>query len=216
MEANMSRKPAVTFWILALILFLAAPSSAEDAKPAAPTAPAAAESGGPPSGPGPTVIPAPTIVNPGACVISALRIINPLRMPMFNERLRLTDDQSKKIEEIIKKSEDDLRPLILTQKRVAEDFAISLTRTGLQEIEVQTAGEMAMKAEAAILARKIKTLFDIRAVLQPEQIVEFNSLLDQTTTLWRPGSMNLNRPPVQPAAPLKPPARPTTPPDATK
>ena len=133
---------------------------------------------------------------------------------MLGERLKLTDGDKTKVSDILTKSEEAMKPLIQAQRKAAEECVTALTKPGLQEIEVQTAADLAMKAEAAILTEKIKTLFALRAALSPEQVTELNSMIDQATSIWRPGAFGpmMNRFPAQPTQTQPtPPAEPKAP-----
>lgn len=107
---------------------------------------------------------------------------------MLGEQLKLSDDQKAKVADILNKLEEAQKPLIKTQRLAAEEFVVSLTKPGLQAVELQAGAEAAMKAEAAILTERIKTLVGLRAALAPDQLTELNKMIDQTTIPWRPGA----------------------------
>lgn len=145
---------------------------------------------------------------PSPCVVNALRILSPQRIQMLAERLKLTDDQKTRIAGILNKSEDMQKPLIQTQKVAAEEFVVGLTKAGLHEAELQAVADAAMKAESVILTQRIKTLVALRAALNPDQVTELNTMIDQTTVIWRsggsaPGFNTMPPPPTTPPAPPK-------------
>jgi hypothetical protein len=221
----MFRKVVFVVWVIVLLLGLCLASFAEGVTTPGPSVTPAAppEAPGPPTGPGPgpIITPGHNLVTPAPCVVNALRILSPLRMPMFDERLKLTDEQHTKLQDILTKSEEDLKPLIQTQKKVAEEFVTGLTKPGLRETDLQAAADLAMKAESAILTEKIKALLAVRAALQPDQVTQFNAMLDQVTSVWRPGASTpaptIQKFPSVPAeAPTTPPAKPGAPPAKTK
>jgi Spy/CpxP family protein refolding chaperone len=145
----------------------------------------------------PTVTGGSPMIFPSPCIVSSLRLLNPDRLPMFDERLRLTEDQHSKLQTILLQSQENLKKLIQDHKTAAEAFVTSLTKPGAQQADVQAAAEVTSKAEQAMLMEKIKELFAIRAVLQPDQIAELNTMIDNTTTQWRPSPLPANRPALQ-------------------
>ncbi len=155
--------------------------------------------------------PSPSTSAPSLCVVNALRVLNAKMLPQMAEQLKLTDEQKAKISAIIAASDEAQKPLIQTQRRVAEQFVGSLMGPNLQEVEVQAGADLAMKSEAAILTHRVKTLFAIRQVLTPDQITALDTMISRTTLIWRPAAMmdrirgtTPGAMPVSPAAPDAP------------
>lgn len=131
-------------------------------------------------------------------------------MPLLVERLKLSEAQQTKISEILAKSEEEMRPLIKAQRQSAEEFFTGLTKVGLQEIEVQTGAELAVKAETAVMTQRIKTLFQVRAVLDAGQVETLNEMIRRASPIQRPvphGDM-IHRVPDDPAGQKAPETKP--------
>lgn len=150
-----------------------------------------------------------TMMGPVPCVLSALRVLHPRMTPMLAARLSLSDEEKAKVLDLLTKADEALKPKIEAQKKAAEEFVNSLTKDGLDQAALIAAGENAMKAESAILAEKIKTLADLRAILTSRQKIELNKMLEQFSSPWKP------RPPAE-AQPVMPPAAPSTPPSESE
>ena len=134
----------------------------------------------------PVTAPRPSSPQPAPSIGAALRTLQPRMVDMLAERLNLTDDQKKKIADMLIKAEQELAPKIELQRTAAQAFAAALTNTASTEAELTTAADKAMKAETEIVNARIKTLTTLRTQLSPEQNRELANILEQYTTLWRP------------------------------
>lgn len=155
-------------------------------------------------------------VTPKPCVMQSLYMLQTEGMKFQAERLKLTEDQKTKLDEVTGKSDDALKPLIEAQRKASQDYAALLIKPDARVAEVKTAAEAAVKAEGAILAERVNRLFAIRALLTPEQLAEFNSNLEMQTRIWRMDNPGVPQPrpaapkpagpaqPAQPAAPISP------------
>lgn len=121
------------------------------------------------------------------CVLPSFNVLQPRMMDMLSRRLELTDAEKPKVEDLLKKSEEAIIPLVQEQQKAAQAFAAALTGENVTQAELQAAGDRVMKAETAVLNARIKTLFDLRAILTPEQNKQLNEMLSRYTSVWRTG-----------------------------
>lgn len=139
---------------------------------------------------------------PAPCIVPATRVLHPRMVDMLAARLSLTEDQQKKIADLLTRVEEDMAPVIEAQQAAARDFVIAFGNPDTSQADLVAAAEKAMKAELAIMTERIKTLYALRALLTPEQNKSFSELLEQYTSPWR----------AQGAQPRVVPPRPTPPP----
>lgn len=158
---------------------------------------------GPPQGPPPQMGPGPGMAGPmpPPCIITSLRILQSRMMPMLEVHLKLTADQKAKVVDFLSKSEEAMRPLIDAHRKASEVFVDALATTGTTEAALRTAGENVMKAEAALLAERVKTFIGLRALLTNEQNQELNKIMIQNTAPWRPQAPQGPPPPMPQPAP---------------
>lgn len=159
-------------------------------------APAAAPSGAPAQPPRPVVAP------PTMCIVPAMRLVNARMVDTMTDRLQLSEDQQKKITELLTKAERDLTPKVEAQRKAGEEFVTLLARENAGADELAAAAEKASKAETAVVVDKVKTLLALRAMLTAEQNKTLSEMIEQYTMMWR--ARDLNRmivPPPRRSAP---------------
>jgi Spy/CpxP family protein refolding chaperone len=125
------------------------------------------------------------LIQPAPCALTALRLIQPNSVTMFEARLKLTPDQKAKVADLLKKAEEALKPKIELQRAAAGKFQDSLITKGATEATIIADGQAAMAAETALLVEKIKTLMALRALLTEDQNAELDKIFRQFGMPWR-------------------------------
>jgi len=134
---------------------------------------------------------------PRPCILATFRPLSPQMTPVLVGRLKLEDPVKTKVTELLAKADADLKPNIDAQRKASEAFVVVLAKPNATESELAAAGEVVMKAEAEIVAQKVKTIVALRALLTSEQNDELSKLIDQYTSPWR-NRVNVFGPRVEP------------------
>lgn len=121
----------------------------------------------------------PASVMPLPCPVSSLHIISGRAIRLLTARLDLTDDQKTKVENLLTKADDELKPVIEEQKKANERYTKLLLSNDTSESDLNAAAMEAMKVEPKIMAQKIKTLVALRALLNDDQKTKLNTILGQ-------------------------------------
>lgn len=117
-------------------------------------------------------------------VLSSLRILQPFMSQMLATRLELTEDQQTKVNDLLTKADKEATPLVEAQNKASQEFIAALGKTATTQAELTALGDKATKSEKAVLDARIKTLFELRAMLTPEQNTKLNEMLAQNTSAW--------------------------------
>lgn len=155
--------------------------------------------------------PRPIPVLPRLCLLQSMRFLSPVTLPSLGARLSLTDEQKTKINDLLAKADETLKPLVETQRQAAENFAVAMAKPETDQAALLAAADKAMKAEAAIMNERVKTFGELKALLDDKQKAELSKYLEHTRTWWRasgsPGQVPMTLPapppPVAPPAELK-------------
>lgn len=139
----------------------------------------------------------PSRVFPAPPVVGVLQVINENAMPMLSGKLGLTSEQEPKVRDLLKQSDEALKPKIATQRAATEKFISLLTKPDSSAAEIAAAADEASKADAAILSEKIKTFIALRDMLTEAQKVELGKLMSDVSTPWKPRP---TAPPIMPPA----------------
>jgi Spy/CpxP family protein refolding chaperone len=169
-------------FILALILlFPAAAAVAEDVPP-------------PPPPPAPSQEHSAVLTNvfPAPSPLSTLHIISRSGISMLSSRLKLTDEQKSKINDLMSKADAAVKPKIESQKKAVDKYMQLLQKNDVTETELIAAADEAIKAESVIVTEKLKTLQALRALLNDDQKTELNSMLTRIVSPIRIAPMTKN------------------------
>ncbi len=169
----------ILFFVIVIIIVSITAAMAQNVPPPPPPAPAAttASSRSP--------FPAP-------CLMSSLHIICKTGIDMLSSKLKLTDDQKTKVDDLMSKADTAIKPKIDHQKKAIEAYSELLAKSDTSDAVLLAAADEVMKAEAAIVAEKIKTLQALRALLDDQQKNELNSILLRYTAPKPMSSMQKN------------------------
>ncbi len=152
-----------------------------------------------PSAPGSSA-PPPVIISPASVpapsVLTALRVMSLQSYPVLESQLKLADAQKPRVRDLLTKAEGKFRPLIEAQRKAGRTFVEALTAK-TDEARMISLGQAATKADADLIAEKVRTLNALRALLTDQQNADLNKVLDRAAMMWKmgPGS-----PPPTPAA----------------
>lgn len=177
--------------VLVCALVLASLTVFADTTPSAPESSAT-----PPVMISPASVPAPS-------VLTALRMISIQSYPVLESQLKLTDAQKPRVRDLLTKAEEKFKTLIEAQRKAGRAFVEALTAK-TDETMLISLGQAAAKADADLIAEKVKTLDALRALLTDQQNMDLNKALDRIGIMWKIRSV----PPSRPASPA--PTVPTT------
>ncbi|MCE5199691.1 MAG: periplasmic heavy metal sensor [Armatimonadota bacterium] len=130
--------------------------------------------------------PPPARVFPAPPVVGVLQVINVNALPMLSGRLGLTSEQEPKVRDLLRQSDEALKPKIAAQRTAAEKFITLLTKQDSSSADIAAAADEASKADSAILSEKIKTFVALRDMLTETQRVELGKLMSDVSIPWRP------------------------------
>jgi Spy/CpxP family protein refolding chaperone len=133
---------------------------------------------------------------PAPSVLTALRVIALGSYPVLESQLKLTDAQKPQVRDLLTKAEEKFKTLIEAQRKAGRAFVEALTAK-IDEARMISLGQAAAKADADLIAEKVRTLNALRALLTDQQNADLNTVLDRAAMMWKmgPGS-----PPRTPAA----------------
>lgn len=111
---------------------------------------------------------------------------------MLSSRLKLTDEQKSKINDLMSKADAAVKPKIESQKKAVDKYMQLLQKNDVTETELIAAADEAIKAESVIVTEKLKTLQALRALLNDDQKTELNSMLTRIVSPIRIAPMTKN------------------------
>jgi len=169
------------------------------------------------------VIPTPTIEGPTpmrqpgsfrqrmgsqTCPLSAFQLPPAAMFRYISQKLQLSEDQSKKLLDIVTKSEQTLTPLRAKAQEAINKLQAALVAEQYDAANVQVLAQNAQRAEAAIITAEIDTWTQIRSLLTAEQVKLFVEMIQDPMKMMgdgitparqnRPGRQRLQRGPQQP------------------
>jgi Spy/CpxP family protein refolding chaperone len=130
--------------------------------------------------------PPPARIFPAPPVVGVLQVINVNAMPMLSGRLGLTSEQEPKVRDLLRQSDEALKPRITAQRAAAEKFITLLAKPDSNAADITAAADEASKADSAILSEKVKTFVALRDMLTETQKAELGKLMSDVSTPWRP------------------------------
>lgn len=170
---------AVLAMIIGSGLFAQASAPAASAAPAAVAAPPASSSV-PPAGTKPVG------VRPAPSILPTLRLINSEMLPTLGFLLNLTDDQKTKAQDLLSKSDEELKPSIAAQVKATSDYVALLGKQDASQADLTAAAQKVLAADSGLMAGRIKAFVAFKALLTPEQNKLLAQELQQTSSKWLP------------------------------
>ncbi|MDH7601252.1 MAG: Spy/CpxP family protein refolding chaperone [Armatimonadota bacterium] len=129
---------------------------------------------------------APTVrLEPSPCALMALRFIRQAAIPRLTKDLNLTDDQVNKITDILRQTEEAMKPKIEQQRQATKEFVLALADPASDEKKLNAAFEKVSKAECELAAESIKALIAIKNLLSQEQKAALSKILESRTRPWQ-------------------------------
>lgn len=172
---------------LVMIILLTATGTAVFAQGAAPSAPPAAPvvATPPTTGIPPAMLRPPTM-RPVPSILPTLRLIDSGMLPTLSFLLTLTDDQKSKAQDLLAKSDSEMKPKIAAQVKAAADYIALLGKEVSSEAELTAAAQKVLAADNDLMVGRIKAFVAFKALLTPEQNKRLAQELQQTASRWLP------------------------------
>jgi Spy/CpxP family protein refolding chaperone len=137
------------------------------------------------------------LLTPKPSVLMAMRLISPQTALPLSKYLSLSDAQKTQVTDLLTKAEAAVIPKIEAQRKATQEFVEAMADGSATEAALTAAADRAYKAELAVVAEKIKTLVQLRALFSEQQKMDFNKYVEDRTVPWR---MEGARPPSVPPA----------------
>ncbi len=124
-------------------------------------------------------------LEPSPCALMALRFVRQAAVPRLTKDLSLTDEQVNKITEILRQTEEAMKPKIDQQRQATKEFVLALANPATDERQLNAAFEKVSKTESAIAEELVKALVAIKSLLTEEQKTALSKLLESRTRPWQ-------------------------------
>lgn len=134
---------------------------------------------------GPAILRA-QVVRPAPSILPTLRLIDSEMLPTLGFLLTLTDDQKSKAQDLLGKSDDELKPKIAAQVKAASDYITLLGKPSASQADLTTAAQKVLAADSDLIAARIKAFVAFKAILTAEQNTRLAQELQQTASKWLP------------------------------
>lgn len=129
--------------------------------------------------------PAPRMLEPSPCSLMALRFLRQAAVPRLTKDLNLSEEQVGKITDLLKRTEEAMKPKIEEQRQATKEFVLALANPNAGEDDLISAFQKVSKSEEAIAAELIKALVAIRNTLTEEQKLTLSKILESRTRPWQ-------------------------------
>lgn len=125
-------------------------------------------------------------VRPVPSILPTLRLIDSGMLPTLGFLLNLTDDQKKKAQDLLAKSDEELKPKIAAQIRAATAYVALLGKPASPQADLVAAAQKVLAADGEVMASRIKAFVAFRGILTPEQNTRLAQELQTTASRWLP------------------------------
>lgn len=169
------------------------------AQTAAPAAPAPTVSTPPPPA-GTSPANRPHGMRPVPSILPTLRLIDSGMLPTLGYLLNLTDDQKTKAQDLLSRTDEELKPKIAAQVKAASDYVALLGNPNSSQADLIAAAQKVLAADSDLMAGRIKAFVAFKALLTPEQNKLLAQELQTTASRWLPQAQAPAGPAAAPAA----------------
>lgn len=107
-------------------------------------------------------------------------------LPTLGFLLNLTDDQKTKAQDLLSKSDEELKPSIAAQVKATSDYVALLGKQDASQADLTAAAQKVLAADSGLMAGRIKAFVAFKALLTPEQNKLLAQELQQTSSKWLP------------------------------
>lgn len=175
---------------------VAAAAFAQGATPGATATPAVTAA--PPAAP-PSPSARPHGIRPAPSILPTLRLIDSGMLPTLGFLLTLTEEQKTKAQDLLSKSDEEMKPMIAAQVKAASEYIALLGQTKSNQADLAAAARRVLAADADLMDVRIKSFVAFRGLLTAEQNTRLAQELQQTASRWLPQAPS-SPPPAPPVA----------------
>ncbi len=172
-------------FLLMLVVVLTVISGAAFGQGSATSAPTAPAVTAPPP-PGPTSTPRRHTVRPVPSILPTLRLIDAGMLPTLGFLLNLTDEQKAKAQELLARSDEEMKPKIAAQVKAATEYIALLGKPDSSQADLIAAAQKVLAADAEVMAGRIRAFVAFRGILTAEQNARLAQELQTTASRWLP------------------------------
>jgi Spy/CpxP family protein refolding chaperone len=139
-------------------------------------------------------------MRPVPSILPTLRLIDSGMLPTLGYLLNLTDDQKTKAQDLLSKTDEELKPKIAAQVKAASDYVALLGNPNSSQADLIAAAQKVLTADSDLMAGRIKAFVAFKALLTPEQNKLLAQELQTTASRWLPQAQTPAGPAAAPAA----------------